>query len=134
MPSPSVPENVNKIFTKEFNHFIKLSSPLQNSSNARACLRNTFRTASGESQVSSTAANGGVCRSSRPTYPSIRCFMSFLYSFEGANEYIDKIRDGTYGTISWLIDFEAMVIDFGRQLNCCRLYMPLGPCRYTHSL
>jgi hypothetical protein len=83
MPSPSAPENVNRICTVGSNHFINLSSPLRNSSNACACLRNTFKTASGESQLSRTAANGWVCRS---------CFVSLLYSFEAASNIRVKLE------------------------------------------
>jgi len=62
IPSPSVAENVNKIWTVGSNTDINFSSPLRNLLKACACERSTSKTTFGLSQASSWAAKGCVPR------------------------------------------------------------------------
>jgi hypothetical protein len=82
IPSPRVPEKINRIFTIGDMYVINLSSPLRNLSKACACFRNTFMTESGELEFSNAAANGCVSRS---------CFVCVLYSFDAASNIAVKL-------------------------------------------
>ncbi len=81
-PSPRVPEKVKRIWTIGVNIAINLSSPLQNLSNACACVRNIFKTESGELQFSSAAAKECLPKS---------CFVRVLYSFDAASNIAVKL-------------------------------------------
>ena len=62
IPSPSVAENVNRIWIVGFNHAINLSSPLRILLKACSCARKTFEMATGFWQVLSCMAKGCVSR------------------------------------------------------------------------
>jgi len=75
IPSPSVAENVNKIWTVGSNTAINFSSPLRILLKAWTCVRSRSETAFGLSQASSWAAKGCVSR----------CFpVTLAYSVEAA--------------------------------------------------
>lgn len=62
IPSPSVAENVNRIWIVGSNHAINLSSRLRILLKACSCARKIFEMASGFWQVLSCAAKGWVSR------------------------------------------------------------------------
>src|SRR5712675_1059881 len=62
MPSPSVAENVYRMWIIGSSQAINFSSPLRDLLKARACVRNRSQTASGLRQTSSCAAKGWVSR------------------------------------------------------------------------
>ena len=75
IPSPSVAEKVNKIWTVGSNTAINFSSPLRNLLKAWACVRSRSETAFGLSQASSWEAKGCV---------SSRLLVTLAYSDEAA--------------------------------------------------
>ena len=82
IPSPSVAENVNRIWIIGSNHAISLSSPLRILLKACSCPRKTFKMAWGFWQVSSCAAKGWVSR---------RFPVNLWYSFVAASNIAVKL-------------------------------------------
>ena len=92
IPSPSVSENVDKIWMVGSNHAINLSSPSRNLVKACAWVRKSVEMASGFWQELSCAAKGWVSRD---------FFVSLWYSFKAALNIEEKLS--VEGPAVWLL-------------------------------